>query len=162
MIRDAVLAAALAAAPLSATAQTPAPAPAATPMPYGAPIDLARAKVIAAAAEAEAGRNGWWMAVTIVEPTGEVVLTHKMDQTQYGSLDVALGKAKTSARFRRSTADFAAAVKAGTLNAIFSGALAIEGGEIIVDNGRVIGAIGISGGSPAQDGQVARAALQSR
>ena len=66
-------------------------------------------------------------------------------------------KAETSANFRRPTAYFQDAVKGGTLNAIFTGALAIEGGELLILDGRIVGAIGASGGSGAQDGLVARA-----
>lgn len=130
-----------------------------TPPAYGSPVTLAYAQALAAAAVAECERRGLLMVVVVTEPSGDLVLVHKMDQAQYGSTDVAIGKAKTAARFRRPTSVMAAVVKAGTLNSIFSGAMAIEGGEPIVQEGRVTGAIAVSGGSPEEDGEVARAAL---
>ena len=140
-----------------ALAQTPpaAPSPAA---PYSSHIvTLAEAKTVVAAAEAEARKNGWTMVIVVLEPNGQPVLSEKMDGTQYGSNEVALKKAQTSANFRRPTSSFQEAVKAGTLNAIFTGATAVEGGELILVDGKIIGAIGVSGGSAAQDGIVARA-----
>ena len=130
-----------------------------TPPAYGPPVTLAYAQALAAAAVAECERQGLLMVIAVTEPSGDLVLVHKMDQAQYGSTDVAIGKAKTAARFRRPTSVMAAVVKAGTLNSIFSGAMAIEGGEPIVHNGMVTGALAVSGGSPEQDGDVARAAL---
>lgn len=149
------LAAVLAGAP--ALAQT-APAPAAPPAapPYGRSVTLAEAKTAVAAAEAEARKQGWSMVIVVVEPNGALVFSEKMDGAQYGSNDVARRKAETSASFRRPTAYFQEAVKGGTLNAIFTGALAIEGGELLIVDGKIVGAIGASGGSGAQDGQVAR------
>ncbi|MBO9544251.1 heme-binding protein [Caulobacter sp.] len=154
----ALITAAIALAGGSAQAQTAAPAPAPQP-PYavGRIVTLAEAKTIAAASEAEARKNGWTMVITILEPNGAPVFSEKMDGTQYGSTEVALKKAQTSANFRRPTSYFQDAVKAGTLNSIFSGATAIEGGELLLVDGKIIGAIGVSGGSGAQDGQVARA-----
>jgi len=151
-----ILAAVLAAGP--ALAQT-APAPA-TPAPtpaYGRTITLAEAKTVVAAAEAEARKQGWTMVIVVVEPNGALVMSEKMDGTQYGSNDVARRKAETSASFRRPTSYFQEAVKGGTLNSIFSGAMAIEGGELLIIDGKIAGAVGASGGSGAQDGQVARA-----
>jgi uncharacterized protein GlcG (DUF336 family) len=151
------LAAVLAGAPaLAQTAPAPAAAPAAPP--YGRSVTLAEAKVAAAAAEAEARKQGWSMVIVVVEPSGALVFSEKMDGAQYGSNDVARRKAETSASFRRPTAYFQEAVKGGTLNAIFTGALAIEGGELLIVDGKIAGAIGVSGGSGAQDGQVARVA----
>lgn len=141
-----------------ALAQTKPAAPA-TPVvypPYGRTITLAEAKTAAAAAEAEARRNGWNMVITVVEPNGAMVLSQKMDGAQYGSNDVARRKAETAASFKRPTSYFQEAVKGGTLNAIFTGALAIEGGELLVVDNVVVGAIGVSGGTGPQDGQVAR------
>jgi glc operon protein GlcG len=165
MIRPALvllaLSAALAAGPVAAqTAAAPAPVPAAPPAPpYGPPITLAQAKVAVAAAEAEARKQGWLMVVVVVEPNGALVMSEKMDGAQYGSNDVARRKAETSASFRRPTSYFQEAVKGGTLNAIFTGALAIEGGELLIIDGKIAGAIGASGGSGAQDGMIARAGV---
>jgi glc operon protein GlcG len=141
-------------APTASTApHAPPPAP-----PYGRPVTLAEAKIAAAAAEAEARKQGWSMVIVVVEPSGALVLSEKMDGAQYGSNDVARRKAETSANFRRPTAYFQEAVKGGTLNSIFTGALAIDGGELLIVDGKIAGAIGVSGGSGAQDGAVARVA----
>lgn len=143
----------------SALAQTAAapPAPAPAP-PYSAHIvTLAEAKTVVAAAEAEARKNSWTMVIVVLEPNGQPVMSEKMDGTQYGSNEVALKKAQTSANFRRPSSYFQEAVKAGTLNSIFTGATAVEGGELLLVDGKIIGSIGVSGGSGAQDGQVARA-----
>ena len=136
---------------------TPAPVHAPPPAPpYGRSVTLAEAKTVVAAAEAEARRQGWSMVITVVEPNGALVLSEKMDGAQYGSNDVARRKAETAANFRRPTAYFQEAVKGGTLNAIFTGALAIEGGELLIIDGKIAGAVGASGGSGSQDGVVAR------
>lgn len=140
-----------------ALAQT-APQPAAHPAYSGRVITLAEAKSVVAAAEGEARKNGWSMVITVVESNGAVVLSEKMDGAQYGSGEVALKKAHTAANFRRPTSEFQNAVKAGTLNAIFTGAMAIEGGELLLVDGKIVGAIGVSGGSAPEDGVVARAA----
>lgn len=154
----ALIAAGLSLACGSAFAQaTPAPTPAPQP-PYAARvIGLAEAKAVAAAAEAEARKNGWTMVIVVLESNGAQVFAEKMDGTQYGSNEVALKKAQTSANFRRPTSYFQEAVKGGTLNAIFTGATAVEGGELLLVDGKIVGAIGVSGGSAAQDGVVARA-----
>ena len=136
----------------------PVPVPAAPPAPpYGRSVTLAEAKTAVAAAEAEARKQGWSMVIVVVEPNGALVMSEKMDGAQYGSNDVARRKAETSASFRRPTSYFQEAVKGGTLNAIFTGALAIEGGELLIVDGKIAGAIGASGGSGAQDGLIARA-----
>lgn len=153
-----ILALTLASPALAQTA--PLPAPAAAPVvypPYGRAVTLAEARIAVAAAQAAAISNGWTMVITVVEPNGAMVLSEKMDGAQYGSNDVARRKAETSANFRRPTSYFQDAVKGGTLNAIFTGALAIEGGELLIVDNKIVGAIGASGGSGAQDGLVARA-----
>lgn len=150
------LAAALTTAPALAQVAPAAPAPAPTPA-YGRSITLAEAKIVVAAAEAEARKQGLAEVLVVVEPNGALVMSEKMDGAQYGSNDVARRKAETSANFRRPTSYFQEAVKGGTLNAIFSGALAIEGGELLIVDGKIIGAIGASGGPGAQDGLIARA-----
>lgn len=158
----ALIAAGLCLAAGSATAQTaPAAPPAPTPTPsYSSRvITLAEAKTVVAAAEAEARKNGWTMVIAVLESNGAPVLSEKMDGTQYGSNEVALKKAQTSANFRRPTSYFQEVVKSGTLNAIFTGATAVEGGELLLVEGKIVGSIGVSGGSAAQDGVVARAGV---
>lgn len=148
----------LAGAPALAQTAVPAAAPAANPTYASRVITLAEAKAVVAAAEAESRKNGWSMVITVVESNGAVVLSEKMDGAQYGSIEVALKKAQTAANFRRPTSYFQEAVKSGTLNAIFTGAMALEGGELLLVDGKIVGAIGVSGGSAPQDGVVARAA----
>ncbi len=152
----ALIAAALTLSGGYAFAQT-APAPAPAPAYSSRVVTLAEAKSIVAAAEAEARKNGWTMTFVVVESNGQPVLLEKMDGTQYGSTDVAMKKAQTAANFRRPTLVFQDAVKSGTLNAIFTGAMAVEGGELLLADGKIVGAIGVSGGTSAQDGVVARA-----
>ena len=153
--RFALIAASLVLVGGSALAQTAPPPPA--PAYSSRVISLAEAKTVVAAAEAEARKNGWTMVIVVLEPNGQPVMSEKMDGTQYGSNEVALRKAQTSANFRRPTSFFQEAVKAGTLNSIFTGATAVEGGELLLVDGKIIGAIGVSGGTGAQDGIVARA-----
>lgn len=131
-----------------------------SPAPYGAPITLEQAKTILAAAERSARARNFTMAFAVVEPSGELVLFQKMDGTQYGSDLVAREKARTAARFKRSTKAFSDSV-AGGRNAVLSlpGVVAIEGGTPIIISGRIVGAIGVSGGTSEQDGEVAAAAL---
>jgi uncharacterized protein GlcG (DUF336 family) len=155
----AILAVLALAAAAPALAQT-APAPAPPQPPYSARVvTLAEAKTIAAAAEAEARKNGWTMVIVVLESNGAPVFSEKMDGTQYGSNEVALKKAQTSASFRRPSSYFQEAVKSGTLNSIFTGATAVEGGELLLVDGKIVGSIGVSGGSAAQDGIVARAGV---
>lgn len=146
----------------SAAAQTQATRPAAAqPQPaYAEPVTLAQARRIADAAAEAARTRGFAMAFAIVDPAGGLILFHKMDGTQNGSIEVAIQKARTSALFRRPTRAFSDSVAAGR-NAVLSlpGVVAIEGGVPIMIGGRVAGAIGVSGASSEQDGEIAAAAL---
>lgn len=130
------------------------------PVPYGTPISLGQAQAIIAAAERSALAHNFTMAFAVVEPSGELILFQKMDGTQYGSELVAREKARTAARFKRSTKVFSDSI-AGGRNAVLSlpGVIAVEGGVPIVMNGRIVGALGVSGGTSEQDGEVAAAAL---
>lgn len=146
----------------SAGAQAPAQfqtPPQAQPA-YGPAVTLAQARRIAEAAETAARARGFNMAFAIVDPAGGLVLFHKMDGTQHGSGEVAIQKARTSALFRRPTRAFSDSVAAGR-TAVLSlpNVVAIEGGVPIVIDGRVTGAIGVSGGTSEQDGEIAVAAL---
>lgn len=142
--------------------QPPAQPPArAQPQPaYGEPVSIAVARRIADAAEASARDRGFALAFAIVDPAGGLVLFHKMDGTQNGSIEVAIAKARTSALFRRPTRAFADSLAAGR-TAVLSlpNVVAIEGGVPIMVGGRVVGAIGVSGASSEQDGEIAAAAL---
>ncbi|KQY91294.1 heme-binding protein [Brevundimonas sp. Root1423] len=141
-----------------------APAPAATPAPsYGAPIGLEAAQALIDRAIAAAGERGFRMAVAIVEPSGELVAFARMDDTQYGSIHVAQRKATTAARYRGATSTMEERTLAGrTVTLANEDVLPIAGGIPIVVDGRIVGAIGVSGASAAQDDEVARAALAPR
>ena len=149
-------------APAAAAAAAATPPPAPPPPPYGQPISQAAARRAIDAALAEAARNGWEMAIAVVEPTGELVAFARVDGTQYGSNAVAQQKAWTAARFRRDSKVFADALTAGRLGALsFEGVAAAEGGVLIDVDGKIIGAIGVSGATGAQDAQVARAGAEA-
>jgi glc operon protein GlcG len=148
---------------LNALAQAPATtAPPSTP--YGTPVSLDDAKKAAAAAIAEARKNNWTMAVAIVDPSGLLVYFEKMDGTQNGSVEVSIEKARTSALFRRPSKSFQDALAAGGegLRLLrLTGAMPVDGGTPIIVGGRVVGAVGVSGGSGEQDGRVAAAGAGS-
>ncbi len=134
------------------------------PNPYGAPIGLEDAKKAAAAALAEARKNNWTMAVAVVDVGGDLVYFEKMDGTQTGSVKVSLGKARSAALFKRPTKVFQDIV-AGGGNGLrilrLEGAVPIEGGVPIVMEGKIVGAIGLSGAASDQDGQCARAGVEA-
>ena len=123
-------------------------------------LTLAGAKAIAAAAEAFAVGRGWTVAIAVVDAAGGLVLFQILDDTQPGSQEVAVHKARTAARFKRPTRALEEAI-AGGRQALLSlpGATAVEGGLPIVVGGRVVGAVGVSGMQSSQDSQVAEAGL---
>lgn len=125
-------------------------------------LTLEIAKEISAAAEAEAVKNSWTMVIAIVDDGGRLMHLIRRDGTQYGSIEVAQDKARTAIAFRRPSKALEDAV-AGGRNAILglNGATPIEGGIPIVVDGEMVGAIGVSGGSSAQDGQVAQAGINA-
>jgi glc operon protein GlcG len=142
-----------------AHAQTPPTAP--PPTQYGPAIGIEDAKKAAAAAIAEVGKAGSAPdAVAIVDPAGYLVYFEKMDNTQYGSVRVAIDKARSATLFRRPTKVFQDALAAGGAGMRvldLHGATPIDGGLPIISGGKIIGAIGASGGTAEQDGQVAGA-----
>jgi glc operon protein GlcG len=128
--------------------------------PYGTPITLAMAKRAAGAAAAHAQKINVTMAIAVVDPAGRLVYLEKMDGTQYGSIDVAIDKARSSAEYRRPTKVFQDAVVKGGDGLRFlslRGAVAIEGGQPLIVDGKIIGAIGLSGAAGAQDDECAKA-----
>ena len=146
------------------TQNTAAPPISQVSLEYGPPISLELAKRMLEAAEIEAQRNGWPMAIAIVDSSARMVAFHRMDNTQNGSSDNARWKAETAANYRRSTKLFEEAIAGGGLGLRVLGqpnVMALEGGLPIVADGKVIGAIGVSGMHTAQDAQVARAGLAS-
>jgi glc operon protein GlcG len=124
-------------------------------------LTLDVAKKLVSAAEAEALKNKWTMVIAIVDDGGNLMYLEKIDNTQIGSIEVAIQKAKTAILFKRPTKVFEDKVIKEGRTAILSlpNAIAIEGGLPIVVDGQYIGAIGISGGSSDQDGVVAKAAV---
>lgn len=130
------------------------------PNPYGASISLENAKKAAAPALAEAEKNHWNMAVAIVDPSGNLVYYEKMDNTQLGSANVAIDKARSAALYKRPTKVFQDAVAAGGegLRILkLRDAAPLEGGIPLIMDGKIVGAIGVSGGTSTQDGQCAKA-----
>jgi glc operon protein GlcG len=129
---------------------------------YGIPVDLEQAKKLAAGAMAEAQRNSWRVAIAIVDTHGFLKYYEMMDDTQTASATVAVDKARTAAMFRRPTKMFEEGIAAGRTALLgMHGATPIEGGLPIVVNGKVIGGIGVSGLTSAQDAQVAQAGLNT-
>lgn len=130
------------------------------PNSYGAPINGETAKKVAAAALAEARKNNWNMAAAVVDPAGDLVYFEKLDGTQAASVTIAVDKARSSARFKRPTKalqDTLAAGGDGLRVLRLDGAIPVEGGVPILVDGKIVGAIGLSGGTSAQDGQCANA-----
>jgi len=161
---------ALAALALSAAAyaqQPPAAPPAATPPappPYGAEISLDMAKKAIAAAEAEAKKNNWFMNIAVVGPSGALVHFSRMDNAQYASIVISQHKARTAATFRRPTKAFQDGLAANPANIYLltlDDVIASEGGIPIVVDGKIIGAIGCSGGTGQQDGQSCQAGVNA-
>ena len=151
-----VAAALLVGVAVPAGAQQPPPPPT---TPYGPPIGLEAAKKAMAAAEAEAVKNNWPMAIVILDSTGHIVMLHRLDNTQYGSIRVAQDKAQTALDFRRPSKVFEDLVAQGGIGMRtlgLRGATPLEGGVPIIADSKIIGAVGVSGATAQQDGQVAK------
>jgi glc operon protein GlcG len=148
-----------------AGAQPNAPPSAAKPpsayaIPIGPSIGLDAAKRAAAAASAEARKNGWFMAIAVVDPAGTLVYYEKADTTQIGSAVVAIDKARSAALFKRPTKAFEDAVAkggAGVRILGLTGAVPLEGGLPLMIDGKLVGGIGVSGDLSEHDGQCAAA-----
>jgi glc operon protein GlcG len=130
------------------------------PNPYGMPISSENAKKAAAAALAEARQNNWSMAAAVVDPAGDLVYFEKVDGTQAASVNIAIDKARSAARFKRPTKALQDALAAGGVGLRFlalEGAVPVDGGVPLLMDGKIVGAIGLSGGTSDQDGQCAKA-----
>ena len=139
----------------SGTSQQPAP-------PYGPPITLEQAKRVMAAAELEAAKNSWQVAIAILDSGGNMVMFHKFDNTQLASIGASEGKANTALRFKRPSKaldDAIAAGGAGMRLLALKDITPLEGGLPVMLDGKIIGAIGVSGALSSQDAQVARAGV---
>ena len=157
-LAGALVALALAAGP--ATAQQPAGTAQAPPPPYGPPITLEQAKRVMAAAELEAAKNSWQVAIAILDSGGNMVMFHKFDNTQLASIGASEGKANTALRFKRPSKaldDAIAAGGAGLRLLAVKDITPLEGGLPVMLDGKIIGAIGVSGALSSQDEQVAKA-----
>jgi uncharacterized protein GlcG (DUF336 family) len=145
------------------------PVPAANPLdvipekmpfdvPYGAPIALDRAQSVVAAAVAEAQKRNWKMNVSVVDSGGNLVAFARMDGAQFASVAISEHKARTAATFRRETKVFENGVQGGlTYQLSLDGVIASRGGIPLVEGGKLIGAIGVSGGAGSQDEVCAKA-----
>jgi glc operon protein GlcG len=130
-----------------------------SPLPLGPPISLETAKKAATAAIAEARKNNWTMAAAVVDPSGTLVYFEKMDNTQTASAKIAIDKARSAAMFKRPTKAFQdrlAAGGAGLGVLKIDGAMPVEGGVPIIIEGKIVGAIGLSGDSSDHDGLCAQ------
>jgi glc operon protein GlcG len=128
--------------------------------PYGPPITLDQAKRVMAAAELEAAKNSWTVAVTILDSGGNMVMFHKVDNAQLSAIPVSQGKARTALQFKRPSKDLDDAIAhggAGNRLLALKDITPLEGGLPIVVDGKIIGAIGVSGAVSSQDAQVAKA-----
>jgi glc operon protein GlcG len=155
-------------------AQTPAAAPAAAPaappaaggtpdampfdIPYGVSIGLERAKQVMAAAEAEAKRRNWKMNIAVVDTNGELVHFSRMEGAQIASGSISVGKARTAARFRRESRVFYNAFETGHgyVSTLDPTLVASPGGFPLVEGGKLIGAVGCSGGTGDQDAAICK------
>jgi len=130
--------------------------------PIGPSITLDTARKVAAAASAEMRKNGWFMAIAIVDPAGTLVYYEKADNTQIGSANVSIGKARSAALYKRPTKAFEDAIAGGGKGVRvlgLEGAVPLEGGLPLIDGGRLVGAIGVSGDLSEHDSQCAAAGV---
>jgi uncharacterized protein GlcG (DUF336 family) len=138
----------------------------ATFTPYGETIKIAEAKKVAAAALDEATKRGWPMCISVVGPTGDLIYFEKMDDCQYASIEISQHKARTAARYRRPTVVFERLLGKGPFFSYLpslDGFIGSRGGNPIIVGGKIVGAIGVSGGTGSQDdtiSQVGAAAMK--
>jgi glc operon protein GlcG len=163
MFRMFAFAAAFALAAVAPVMAQQATAPAAPPAPmlsYGAPITLDQAKRVMAAAELEAAKNSWPVAITILDSGGNLVMFHKVDNAQLSATTTSEGKARTSLEFKlpsKALDDAIAAGGAGMRLLALKDITPLQGGLLIVADAKIVGAIGVSGALSSQDEQVAKA-----
>ncbi len=127
------------------------------PPDYGEPLTLDDARRVVEAAEAESRRRGWAMVIAVLDSAGHLVVLHRMDQAQYGSIELAQAKARTAVHFKRPTRMFEDTLAAGGLGLrLLSGDFCLfEGGLPLLRDGKLVGGIGVSGARSEYDGQVA-------
>ena len=135
-----------------------------TPPPYGPPIGIENARKIMTAAEAEATKNNWAVVIAILDSGGHLVMLHRRDDVQLSSIEIAQGKAKTALLFKRPSKVLDDAISSGGAGLRFlalPGIVPLEGGMPILADGKIVGAIGVSGVLSSQDSQIARAGLEA-
>jgi glc operon protein GlcG len=133
-------------------------------MPYGETISLALAKKVLEAALAESAKREWQMCISVVGPTGELIAFAKMDQCQYASITISQHKARTAARYRRPTVVFERLLGKGAFFnylTTLDDVIASRGGNPLVVNGKIVGAIGVSGGTGSQDDAISQAGAKA-
>ena len=145
------------------TPTTPAPAAPAPPADYGAPISLEQAKKVMAGAEAEAKKNRWNVVIAILDSGGQLVMLQRLDGAQWGSIDIAREKAKSSVALRRPTKALQDLIAQGgaNLRLLNIGYSVLEGGIPIVVGGKIVGGVGVSGVTSQQDAQIAQAGIDA-
>ena len=141
------------------------PAPAQTvPPPYGPPLGIEAARKVMAAAEAEASKNNWAVVIAIIDSGGHVVMMHRYDNVQLSSIEISQGKAKTALMFKRPTKVLDDAISSGGSGLRFlslKDIVPLEGGLPIIVDGKIVGAIGVSGVLSSQDAQIGRAGIEA-
>jgi glc operon protein GlcG len=131
-------------------------------LPVKQVLTLNVAKKIAAAAETEALKRGSTVVIVVVDDGGHVVVLERLDDTQVASVEVGIGKARTAAIFRRPSKVFEDQIREGRVAALaLPGATPLQGGIPITVNGKIIGAIGVSGNTPQEDEDIAKAGAAS-
>jgi glc operon protein GlcG len=131
-----------------------------TPPPYGPPIGIEGARAVMAAAESEAAKNNWAVVISIIDSGGNIVMLHRHNDVQLSSIEISQGKAKTALMFKRPSKVLDDAISGGGAGLRFlalKDIVPLEGGLPIVADGKIVGAIGVSGVLSSQDSQVARA-----
>jgi len=142
---------------------TAAVASAQAPAPYGPAITLEQAKKVMAGAEAEAKKNNWPVVIVILDSGGNMVMLQRLDNAQWGSIDIAREKARSAVALRRSTKTLQDAIAQGgaNLRLLSTGYSMLEGGIPIVMDGKIIGSVGVSGVTSQQDAQTAQAGIDA-
>jgi glc operon protein GlcG len=154
------LALAAGAAVVPAGAQQLQPVPTGATPPYGPPITLDQAKRVMAAAELEAAKNSWQVGVTILDSGGNLVMFHKVDNTQLSAITTSEGKARTALEFKlpsKALDDAIANGGAGMRLLALKDITPLQGGILVMVDGKIVGAIGVSGALSSQDAQIAKA-----
>jgi glc operon protein GlcG len=133
------------------------------PPAYGAPISIEQAKKVMAGAEAEAKKNNWPVVIAILDSGGNLVMLHRLDNAQWGSIDIAKEKARSAVALRRPTKALQDLVAQGgaNLRLLNIGYSVLEGGIPIVFDGRIVGSVGVSGVTSQQDAQIAQAGIDA-